>query len=114
MRYFKTEDGGYVGLTGQCPREALGFVFLGRGPIRGFGVESVCDRPYTDKDLAKMSMVNAGDVPEDWFKAIGLEERPVEPAKLKMPRRRLQPVEIATIVGMIVSVTLTMLHLWKK
>lgn len=75
MQYFKGENG-YVGLTGECPKGMDGAIYMGRGPVRGFGIESVCEQPYPVAQLQKMEQVKPEDVPDDWFDAIGLEERP--------------------------------------
>lgn len=75
MRYFRNEDG-FIGVTDECPRGMKELVYAGRGPLPGQGIESVCDQAYARNQLEKIQQVAAEDVPDDWFAAIGLEERP--------------------------------------
>ena len=74
IRYFSCTDG-FIGVTDECPRGMKELAYAGRGPLPGQGIESVCDQAYARNQLKKIQQVAAEDVPNDWFAAIGLEER---------------------------------------
>jgi len=75
IRYFK-EGTGFIGVTTVTPKGPLrGLVFAGRGPIPGKGIKTVHEQGYAECMLAKLQPVSALDVPDDWFDAIGLEQR---------------------------------------
>ena len=82
--YFLTPEG-YVGLTDESPKGFRGVVFVGRGP-RGGGPETVCEQAFTVKD--DWQQVSANEVPDEWFEAIGYDEREtiksttIQPVKL--------------------------------
>lgn len=96
MRYFRYENG-YVGVTEECPRGLKGLVFVGRGPRPGGGVESVYEQAYAINQLEKMERVAADEVPDDWFAAIGLEQRPsnVMEVTIELPGDRLRRMILA-------------------
>jgi len=82
--YFRCENG-YVGITDESPAGMKGFVFAGRGPRPGKGIESVCEQGYARNQLDKLEKVKSDDVPNEWFAAIGLEKRLPKPKPISVP-----------------------------
>jgi len=79
VTYYKTPEG-YVGLTNDSPRGFKGIIFVGKGP-KGGGPETVCEQAYPTTQMKDWEEMDALAVPDDWFEAIGYEERvkPVAP-----------------------------------
>ena len=90
--YFRCENG-YVGITDESPAGMKGFVFAGRGPRPGKGIESVCEQGYARSQLDKLERVQGDDVPDDWFTAIGYERRP-KPIPESIPKPNIVPITI--------------------
>lgn len=88
ITYYKTGDG-YVGITNQSPKGLKGLVFVGKGSEKG--IESISEQCYAINQLEKLEKIEARDVPDDWFAAIGLEKRP-EPE----PVLNMEPTYIPT------------------
>lgn len=89
--YFR-DGNGFLGVTNESPMGMQGTVFAGRGPQPGQGIESVREQAYAKNQLDKMDRVEADDVPDDWFAAIGYEKR--------IPKPEPQPEENVTYLTM--------------
>lgn len=79
ITYYRYRDG-YLGVTDQSPTGMKGVIFVGRGPLEGKGIESVCEQAYPRNCLERMERIGGAEVPDDWFAAIGLERRPPKAA----------------------------------
>jgi len=93
VAYFRYK-GGYLGVTDQSPAGMKGVIFVGRGPLEGKGIESVCEQAYPRNCLERMERVDAAEVPDDWFAAVALEKRPSKPApnpEAQPPKPKAEP-----------------------
>jgi hypothetical protein len=51
----------------------------------GKGIQTIHEQAYAECQLAKLQQVDACDVPNAWFDAIGLEKRPIiEPRTVEL------------------------------
>lgn len=72
-----------------------GVVFVGRGSNN---IETVKEQVFAKNQLDKLTQVEAKDVPDVWFKAIGYEKREPSPAFLSEERARRQRIIIFSII----------------
>ncbi len=118
IRYFRCENG-FIGVTPHCPQGMQGLVYVGRGPLPGKGIESVCKQGYARNQLQKLPRIHAEEVPEAWFEAIGLEKRsmseprtvelviqlPWEGRKKKSGHRRYRQEQLRFWLALAIGVT---------
>lgn len=78
IAYYRDENGGYHGVTDECPRGFQHIVYAGRGSKLGDPVDirDIVEQAYPVDQLKKWELVEPTDVPDAWFDAIGYEKRP--------------------------------------
>ncbi|REJ65666.1 MAG: hypothetical protein DWQ31_17150 [Planctomycetota bacterium] len=93
ITYYRNEYGGYLGITTETAMG--GTVFVGRGPDRDGGPDTVREQAYHVNQLKRMTKVDPRDVPDQWMVAIGYEEPRVEPIEPVIPwQPEREPEEI--------------------
>lgn len=79
--YYLDDQGGYHGITEECPPKFKGVLFVGRG---GKTPDTVHEQVYALNVLQKMASVPVSDVPDEWLLAIGYDA-PLEPEPEPLP-----------------------------
>lgn len=93
IRYFQ-DGNGFIAVTDQTPKGPLHkLVYVGRGPLPGGGIESVCEQAYATDQVLKL--VPAIHVPDDWLTALGYEKpKPLPVAPEPLPRQITVELEL--------------------
>jgi hypothetical protein len=91
VTYYEDADGSFHGVTDEYPKGHKNILCIGQGPEPWEGIETVGERLYSPTDLKQcFTEVEAADVPDEWFEALGYEERPVEPVEPEEPKPNYQ------------------------
>ena len=78
IAYYRDENDGYHGVTDECPVGFANVAYVGKGPntLGRTDIHDIHEQAYGVARLKRWGLVDPIDVPDEWFDAIGYEQRP--------------------------------------